>query len=57
MPWRERSHKGEGPEAYPTEKARQGQIVLRKRWQRLVFIGGLALCVLLVIVLRLITGT
>jgi hypothetical protein len=57
MPWRERSHKGESPEAYPTEKARQGQIVLRKRWQRLVFIGGLALCVLLVIVLRLIAGT
>jgi hypothetical protein len=24
----------------PAEQARQGQIVLRKRWQRIVFIGG-----------------
>jgi hypothetical protein len=24
------------------EKARQGEVILRKRWQRLVFIAGLA---------------
>ena len=39
--------------AYPAEKARQGEIILRKRWQRVVFIAGLAGCVLLVLVLRL----
>lgn len=27
---------------YPAEKARQGEIILRKPWQRVVFIGGLA---------------
>lgn len=26
---------------YPAEKARQGEIILRKRWQRVVFIAGL----------------
>lgn len=33
----------EYPEArhYPAEKARQGEIILRKRWQRSVFIAGL----------------
>jgi hypothetical protein len=30
-------------EPYPAEKARGGEIVLRKRWQRIVFIGALAL--------------
>ena len=29
-------------EPYPAEKARGGDIILRKRWQRLVFIAGLA---------------
>ena len=38
---------------YPAEKARQGEIVLRSRWQRIVFIGGLAGCVLLVLILSL----
>jgi len=27
--------------AYPAEKARQGEIILRKPWQRIVFIVGL----------------
>jgi uncharacterized membrane protein len=27
--------------AYPADKARQGEIVLRHRWQRIVFIAGL----------------
>jgi len=31
-----------GPQgAYPADKARQGDIVLRKKWQRIVFIAGL----------------
>ena len=33
--------------AYPAEKARGGEIVLRKRWQRILFIAGLAGAVLL----------
>lgn len=27
---------------YPAEKARQGEIILKSRWQRMVFIAGLA---------------
>ena len=26
---------------YPAEKARQGEIILRRPWQRIVFIAGL----------------
>jgi hypothetical protein len=40
-----------GRTAYPAEKARQGEIVLRRPWQRVVFIGGLAGCVLLALIL------
>jgi hypothetical protein len=32
---------------YPAEKARGGEIILRKRWQRAVFIAGLAGVVIL----------
>ena len=32
---------------YPAEKARGGEIILRKRWQRVIFFGGLAGAVLL----------
>jgi hypothetical protein len=35
------------PEPYPAEKARGGEIILRKRWQRVVFIGALAIAVLI----------
>jgi len=28
-------------EPYPAEKARGGEIILRRRWQRIVFIAGL----------------
>jgi hypothetical protein len=38
---------------YPAEKARGGEIVLRRRWQRAVFIGGLVGAVLLVLILRI----
>jgi hypothetical protein len=30
------------PHGYPAEKARQGEIILKKPWMRAVFIGGLA---------------
>jgi len=39
--------------AYPAEKARQGEIILRKRWQLIVFIAGLSGCILLLLILRL----
>lgn len=31
-----------GPRHYPAEKARQGEIILRRPWQRAVFVAGLA---------------
>ena len=34
-------------EPYPAEKARGGEIILRKQWQRWIFIAGLAAAVLL----------
>ncbi len=40
-------------EPYPGEKARGGEIVLRSRAQRAIFIGGLVGAVLLVVVLGL----
>ena len=33
----------------PAEEARQGEIILRKRWQRIVFIAGLAGFVLFIL--------
>ena len=41
-------------EPYPAEKARGGEIILRTRLQRVIFIGALAACVILVVVLGLI---
>ena len=35
---------------YPAEKARQGEIILRKPWQRYVFFGALAASVVLAII-------
>ena len=35
------------PTPYPAEKARGGEIILRRPWQRVVFILGLALPLLL----------
>jgi len=37
------------PTPYPAEKARGGEIILRRPWQRVVFIFGLALPLLLLI--------
>jgi hypothetical protein len=38
---------------YPAEKARGGEIILRKPWQRAVFILGLAAPLLLLVLLLL----
>ncbi len=45
-----------GKEPYPAEKARGATIDLRRPWQRYVFIGGLVGIVVLLLVLRLLTG-
>jgi hypothetical protein len=37
------------PIPYPAEKARGGEIILRRRWQRIVFILALAAPVLLLL--------
>jgi len=39
------------PTPYPAEKARGGEIILRRPWQRIVLIVGLALPILLLIAL------
>jgi hypothetical protein len=39
------------PTPYPAEKARGGEIILRGPWQRIVFIVGLAVPILLLIAL------
>jgi hypothetical protein len=39
--------------SYPAEKARGGEIILRRRWQRVVFIAALAGAVLLGLILTL----
>jgi hypothetical protein len=36
---------------YPAEKARGGEIILRHRWQRVVFILGLAVPIALLLLL------
>ncbi|MGE0117820.1 MAG: hypothetical protein AB7E71_05450 [Dongiaceae bacterium] len=38
---------------YPAEKARQGDIVLRHRWSRAIFLAALALIVIAVLLSRL----
>jgi hypothetical protein len=39
------------PTPYPAEKARGGEIILRRPWQRIVFVVGLAVPILLLIAL------
>jgi hypothetical protein len=39
--------------AYSAEKARGGEIVLRKRWQRAVFVAGLAAPFVLLLMLMI----
>jgi len=45
-----------GPRTYSSDKARQGEIVLRKPWMRMVFIAGLVGCILLVLIIGIIAG-
>ena len=44
--------KGE-PRPYPAEKARGGEIILRTRWQRAVFVVGLAAVFVLALALAI----
>jgi hypothetical protein len=37
---------------YSTQDVRQGDIVLRKRWERWVFVGGLVAAIILALVAR-----
>jgi len=41
------------PPTYPAEKARGGDIILRRPWQRVVFIAGLAAPIILLVLLLL----
>jgi hypothetical protein len=41
---------------YPGEEVRQGEIILRKPWMRVVFIAGLVGCVLLALGIRIAAG-
>jgi hypothetical protein len=43
---------GSDPKMYPADKARQGEIVLRRPWQRIVFVAGLVGAVVLAVVLQ-----
>jgi hypothetical protein len=42
--------------SYPAEKARGAEIVLKRRWQRWVFISGLVAAVALALILRTFAG-
>lgn len=46
-------HNSPQPRAYPEEKARQGEIILKTRLQKAVFIAGLAGVVLLALAMPL----
>jgi hypothetical protein len=50
----ERDTRAADQPAYPAEKARQGEIVLRHRSLRFVFVAGLAAAVILAVVLWLV---
>jgi hypothetical protein len=52
MPVREGPPQPPPPRKYPAEKARGGKIILRRRWQRVVFIAGLAGAALLALILQ-----
>ncbi|MBB4566793.1 hypothetical protein [Rhizobium leucaenae] len=40
------------PPTFAAEDVRQGEIILKRRWQRPVFIGGLVALVLVILLLR-----
>jgi hypothetical protein len=41
------------PREYPADKARQGDIILRRRWQRWLFIAALVVLIVVAVTLRL----
>jgi hypothetical protein len=43
----------EPPLHVSADDARQGEIILRKRWQRIVFLAGLVVIVVVALVLRI----
>jgi hypothetical protein len=40
------------PPTFAAQDVRQGEIILKRRWQRVVFIGGLVAVVLVILLLR-----
>ena len=40
--------------SYSADEARGGEIILRRRWERIVFLGGLAATVLLLVIAQFI---
>lgn len=44
------------PDAYPAEKARQGEIILKTKWSRIVFLTGLFGGFVLLAVLAILLG-
>jgi hypothetical protein len=42
--------------SYPAEKTRGGITILRRPWQRAVFIAGLAGCILLLLIMLFVLG-
>jgi len=51
----QRTDRPEQP-TYSAQEARGGEIILRRRWQRVVFIAGLAGAVVLAFVLAVLAG-
>jgi hypothetical protein len=47
------TERGRAPPEYPADKARGGEIILRRKWQRAVFVAGLAGAVVLVLLLQM----
>lgn len=40
------------PRMFSAQDVRQGEIILKRRWQRLIFIGGLVAAVLVILLVR-----
>lgn len=46
----------DAPITLSAQDARQGEIILRRRWQRIVFIAGLASVVVVLLIAHFLTG-
>lgn len=53
-PQNDKTGEASGRPTYAAQDVRQGQVILRKRWQRIVFFGGLVGLVLLPLALMLV---